>query len=97
MERGGYIYILTNKNNTVLYIGVTSNLEQRIWQHRKGVFKNAFTSRYNVTKLVYYEEFLSIVDAITREKQVKAGSRKKKTSLIEKLNPEWKDLHENFC
>lgn len=93
MERGGYIYILTNKNNSVLYIGVTSNLEQRIWQHRKGVFKNAFTSRYNVTKLVYYEEFLSIEDAISREKQLKAGSRKKKIDLIEKRNPEWKDLY----
>lgn len=79
MERGGYIYILTNKNNTVFYTGVTSNLEQRIWQHRTGEFKDSFTSRYNVIKLVYYEEFLSIEEAIAREKQIKGGSRKKKT------------------
>ena len=92
MEKGGYIYILTNKNNTVLYIGVTSKLEDRIWQHRTGHFKNAFTSRYNATKLVYYEEFSDIEDAIAREKQLKAGSRKKKIELINRLNPEWKDL-----
>jgi len=97
MEKGGYIYILTNKNNTVLYVGVTSNLEQRIRQHRSGYFKNAFTSRYNVTKLVYYEMLLTIEDAIHREKQLKGGSRKKKMELINKRNPEWKDLYENIC
>ena len=64
-------------------------------QHRSGYFRNAFTSRYNVTKLVYYEEFLSIEDAISREKQLKAGSRKKKVDLIEKRNPVWKDLYQN--
>ena len=93
MSKGGYVYILTNKNNNVLYIGVTSHLAQRIWQHRNGKFKNAFTSRYNLTKLVYYEEFLTIEDAIAREKQLKAGSRKKKTDLIEKRNPEWKEFY----
>lgn len=97
MEKGGYIYILTNKNNTVLYVGVTSNLEQRIRQHRTGYFKNAFTSRYNVTKLVYYEMLLTIEDAIHREKQLKGGSRKKKMELITKRNPEWNDLYENIC
>ena len=78
MKRSGYIYILTNKNNTVLYIGVTSDLGKRILEHRTGWFKNSFTSRYNLTKLVYYEEFLSIEDAILREKQLKAGSKKTK-------------------
>ena len=92
MEKGGYIYILTNKNNTVLYIGVTSNLSNRIYQHRTGQFKNAFTSRYNVTKLVYFEKFLTIEDAILREKQLKGGSRKKKVELINRMNTEWKDL-----
>jgi putative endonuclease len=91
MKRG-YIYILTNKNNTVLYVGVTSNLTQRIQQHQSGFFKNAFTSRYNLSKLVYYEEFLSMEDAIGREKQLKAGSRQKKVKLIEKKNKDWKDL-----
>ena len=92
MKKIGYIYILTNKNNMVLYIGVTSNLTQRVQQHRNGFFKNSFTSRYNLTKIVYYERFLSIEDAIRREKQLKAGSRKKKVVLIEKNNKEWKDL-----
>jgi putative endonuclease len=92
MERGGYIYILTNKNHTVLYTGVTSNLGNRIHEHRTGFYKDSFTSRYNVTKLVYYEEFMSIEDAIFREKQIKAGSRQKKLDLINGFNPEWKDL-----
>ncbi|MGD9931959.1 MAG: GIY-YIG nuclease family protein [Mangrovibacterium sp.] len=94
MGHGGYIYILTNKNNTVLYVGVTSNLSQRIWQHQTGKFPDSFTSKYHVTKLVYYEEFLSIADAIAREKQLKAGPRQKKIDLIKKLNPEWIDLFE---
>ena len=92
MKKGGYIYILTNKNNTVLYTGVTSNLGNRIQQHRTGYYKNSFTSKYNLTKLVYYEEFLTIEDAISREKQLKAGSRKKKIQLIERINPIWDDL-----
>ena len=92
MVKSGFIYILTNRNNTVLYVGVTSNLTQRVHQHRTGFFKNSFTSRYNLTKLVYYEKFLSIEDAIGREKQLKAGSRKKKVELIEKNNMEWEDL-----
>ena len=92
MEKGGYIYILTNKTNKVLYTGVTSNLTNRLFQHRTDHFKNAFTSRYNVSKLVYFEEFHSIEDAISREKQLKAGSRQKKIDLIEGINPEWTDL-----
>ena len=96
MVRRGFIYILTNKNNTVLYTGVTSDLAKRIHQHRTGYYKNAFTSRYNLTKLVYYEEFLSIEDAIHREKQLKSGSRKKKIELIEKKNPDWKDLTKEY-
>ncbi len=92
MERGGYIYILTNKNHTVLYTGVTSNLANRLYEHRTGFYKDSFTSRYNVTKLVYFEEFLSIEDAIHREKQIKAGSRQNKLDLVNGFNPEWKDL-----
>ncbi|OFX62047.1 MAG: excinuclease ABC subunit C [Bacteroidetes bacterium GWB2_41_8] len=92
MERGGYIYILTNENHTVLYTGVTSNLVNRLYEHRTGFYQNAFTSKYNVTKLVYYEEFSSIEDAIYREKQIKAGSRQKKLNLINGFNPEWNDL-----
>ena len=92
MNKGGFIYILTNRNNTVLYTGVTSNLSQRILQHRAGTFENSFTSRYNVTKLVYYELFETIEDAIAREKQLKAGNRQRKMDLINKSNPEWADL-----
>ena len=92
MERGAYIYILTNKNHTVLYIGVTSNLINRLFEHRSGKYKTSFTFKYNVKKIVYFEEFYTIDDAIYREKQLKAGSRKKKLDLINGFNPEWKDL-----
>ncbi len=83
---------MTNSNNTVLYTGVTSNLGKRIKEHQTGKFSNSFTGRYNVVKLVYYEKFMSIEDAIYREKQIKGGSRKDKIELIKCLNPEWKNL-----
>ena len=92
METGGYIYILTNKNNTVLYTGVTSNLTNRLYQHRTGHFTDSFTSRYNVTKLLYFEKFDHIEFAIAREKQLKADSRQKKINLINSFNPQWNDL-----
>jgi putative endonuclease len=92
MERGGYIYILTNKNNTVLYTGVTSNLRNRIFEHKEKIFKPSFTSRYSIHKLVYFETFQNIEEAIAREKQIKGGSRAKKEALINKVNPQWKDL-----
>src|SRR5664280_956094 len=92
MERGGYIYILTNKNHTVLYTGVTSNLANRLHEHRTGLYKTSFTYKYNVKELVYYEEFLSIEEAIYREKQIKGGSRQKKLDLINGFNPQWNDL-----
>jgi putative endonuclease len=88
------IYILTNKNNTVFYVGVTNNLTRRIWEHKSKLIEG-FTKKYNVDKLVYLETFDNPSDAIKREKQLKAGSRKKKVELINKLNPEWKDLY-NF-
>jgi len=93
MERGGYVYILTNKNETVLYTGVTSNLVNRLYEHSTGFYKDSFTSRYNVMKLVYYEEFFHIEEAIFGEKQLKADSRQKKLVLINGFNPEWKDLN----
>ncbi|TDS18570.1 putative endonuclease [Maribacter caenipelagi] len=88
----GYVYILTNKNNTTLYVGVTVNLGERIQQHKNKHDKKSFTARYNVDKLVYYEAFQEIGDAIAREKQIKAGNRAKKIALIEKKNPDWEDL-----
>lgn len=87
-----FVYILTNKNNTVLYTGVTNNLHRRIWQHKSKLLKG-FTKRYNVTKLVYFEMFADPESAISREKQLKAGSRKKKLELINSFNKEWKDLY----
>ena len=89
----GFIYILTNKNHTTLYVGVTSNLPERILQHRSKIFKNSFTAKYNLDQLVYWESFQEIGDAIAREKQLKAGSRQKKLDLINAFNPEWKDLY----
>ena len=92
----GYCYILANKNNTVLYVGATNNLERRIQEHKNGKYKNAFTKRYNCYHLVYFEEFDTVKDAFAREKQLKAGNRKRKEALINAVNPEWKDLSEKW-
>ncbi|WP_428223365.1 GIY-YIG nuclease family protein [Flavobacterium sp.] len=92
----GFIYIITNKNNTTLYVGVTSNLPQRILEHKEKRYPNSFSARYNLNKLVYYESFQMIGDAIGREKQIKAGSRQDKIDLILSINPEWKDLYEEI-
>lgn len=94
MQYGGCVYILTNMHHTVLYTGVTSALKKRIWQHKNKEFSNSFTSKYNCGKLVYYENFGRIEEAIAREKQIKGGNRKAKERLINSLNPEWKDLWE---
>ena len=90
-----YIYILTNKNNTVLYTGVTSDLKRRVYEHKQK-FVKSFTSKYNIDKLVYYEAFDDIYNAITREKQIKAGSRQKKIDLINRRNEKWADLYEKI-
>jgi putative endonuclease len=86
-----FVYMMTNPNHTVLYTGVTNDLSRRIEEHRSGDVK-AFTTRYNVTKLVYYEVFEDPESANAREKQIKGGSRHKKIQLVESMNPEWKDL-----
>ena len=92
MPRPGYVYILTNKSNRVLYTGVTNNLKRRVYEHKTKRNKG-FTYRYNVDRLVYFEYFTSIRVAIAREKQIKAGSRRKKLELINRLNPDWRDLY----
>ena len=92
----GFVYIMTNKNHTTLYTGVTSDLYGRTIKHRTKKYPKSFSARYNVTKLVYFETFPSIVDAIAREKQLKAGSRKQKIKLINRMNPEWRDLFETL-
>lgn len=86
---------MANKRNGTLYTGVTSNLAQRAYQHRESVLPG-FTSRYACKLLVWYERYDDMIDAIGREKQIKAGSRKKKLELIEALNPNWRDLYEDL-
>jgi putative endonuclease len=90
-----YVYIITNKHNTVLYIGVTSDISGRIYQHKHKLIKG-FSSRYNIYKLVYYEHFNSIFQAIEREKQLKKWRRQWKIELIEKMNPDWRDLSQDI-
>jgi putative endonuclease len=96
MEKQGYVYMMMNDGNSVIYTGVTSNLIKRVYEHREKLI-DGFTKRYNVSKLVYYEVFTDITEAIIREKQIKAGSRKKKLELIVKMNPEFKDLYREIC
>ena len=91
-----YVYIMTNQHNTVLYTGVSSELVNRVWKHKNKVEKKSFTARYNINKLVYYEEAGDPEYAIKREKQIKAGSRQKKIDLIESMNPEWRDFYEDI-
>ncbi len=92
MTKQYFVYIMTNKHNRVLYTGVTNDLRRRAYEHRTGR-GGGFTSRYNATKLVYYEVCEDPRSAIAREKQIKAGSRQKKLDLIEGMNPEWEDLY----
>jgi len=93
----GYVYILTNYTDKVMYIGVTSNLQRRIYEHKNKLIPG-FTQKYNVNKLVYFEEYSDIRDAIAREKQIKKWRREKKNALVENSNANWRDLAiELFC
>jgi putative endonuclease len=94
MKKGGCVYIMTNDRHTTLYVGVTSDLYGRVVEHKEKKYPRSFTARYNLNKLVYYETFHSIEEAITREKLIKGGSRKAKERLIQSMNPDWKDLFE---
>ncbi len=91
-----YVYIAINQRNTVLYTGVTNNLSRRESQHKEKQDKKSFTAKYNVNKLVYFEEYNDVKIAIAREKQIKNLLRKKKIKLIEKVNPKWIDLAEEL-
>ena len=91
--RSYYVYILTNKTDKLLYVGVTNDLKRRLYEHKNGVC-DGFTKQYQINKLVYYEYCNSPEDAIRREKQLKGWRREKKIALIEKMNPYWKDLGE---
>ena len=92
MHKQYYVYIMTNNRNTVLYVGVTNDLVKRVYAHKEKLVEG-FTKKYNITKLVYYEVFEDIENAILREKQIKAGSRKKKIDLIDQKNRHWRDLY----
>jgi putative endonuclease len=94
-QRQYYVYIMTSDHNKVLYTGVTNDLKRRVYEHKEKLVEG-FSKKYNINKLVYYEVFEDIVNAISREKQIKAGSRKKKTELIHKMNRLWKDLYEKL-
>ena len=87
-----YVYILANGKNGALYIGVTDNLVKRIYQHKNKAV-SSFSSKYNLNKLVYYEIYENVNQAIAREKQIKAGNRNRKINLVEKFNPNWEDLY----
>jgi len=88
-----FVYFMANTHNNILYIGVTSNLEERVWKHKNGFNKDSFTQRYNCHKLVYYEMFGDIKLAIAREKQLKNWKRDWKNDLVAKENPDWKELN----
>ncbi len=95
MDKIYSVYIMTNKSNTVLYTGVTNDLKRRVYVHKEKRVEG-FTKKYNVTKLVYYELFRDVKNAIFREKQIKGGSRAKKLELIHGMNAGWKDLYDNL-
>ena len=86
-----YVYILTTRNNKVLYTGVTNDLKRRVFEHKSGL-NEGFTKKYHVHKLIYFEKFDFVEFAFAREKQIKGYSREKKIKLIEAMNPEWKEL-----
>lgn len=90
-----YVYLLTNRHNTVLYTGVTNNLERRVHEHKTKAIPG-FTAQYNVNKLVYFEETINVQAAIAREKEIKGWRREKKDALVDSINPDWKDLSEEW-
>lgn len=91
-----YVYMMTNKNQNVLYTGITNDLVRRVYQHKTKSVKS-FTERYNVNCLVYFEVYSDPINAIEREKQIKSWSRKKKNKLIEIQNQKWEDLYDGLC
>ncbi|MBE7468380.1 MAG: GIY-YIG nuclease family protein [Anaerolineae bacterium] len=95
MSSSYYVYLLTNWNDQVIYVGVTNNLERRLYEHKHKLVQG-FTARYNINKLVYFEETPDINAAILREKEIKKWRREKKNNLVMSMNPEWQDLSERW-
>ena len=96
MKRGGAVYIISNKVHSSLYIGVTSDLKKRVYEHKNNAFPGSFTAKYKLHKLVYFEGFHRIEEAIAREKLLKGGSRNAKNELINSMNPKWRDLFDDL-
>lgn len=94
-QLGGWVYMMCSLNHSTLYVGVTSNIASRVYEHKNKIYPASFSSKYNCIKLVYYRRFELIVEAITEEKRIKGGNRKKKEDLINAMNPEWKDLYDD--
>lgn len=94
-EKGGFVYVMSNWTGDVIYTGITNSLERRVWEH-KNKAASGFTAKYNLSKLVFYEEFGDIESAIFREKEIKKWRREKKNKIIEAMNPEWEDLSEGW-
>jgi putative endonuclease len=90
-----YVYIITNRKNGTLYTGMTNDIERRVYEHKHKV-NQGFASKYNCTKLVYFDSYQSVVETIAREKQIKGWLRSKKIALIESMNPDWNDLSEDW-
>jgi putative endonuclease len=95
-QQGGCVYIMTNKMHSVLYVGVSSDLPARVWQHKNKVYPNSFTAKYNCDKLVYYCFYPRIEEAIANEKAIKGGNRKNKINFVNSMNPQWLDLYDNL-
>jgi putative endonuclease len=95
-QRGGCVYITTNKQHSVLYTGVTSEMLERAWKHKNKHYPDSFSAKYNCDKLVYYCFYSTIAEAIAAEKSIKAGNRQKKINLINAMNPDWDDLYEDL-
>lgn len=96
MYKGGAVYIMSAPDKTTLYVGVTSDLAGRVWEHKNKAYPKSFSARYNCVLLVYYSYFDSIEEAIAEEKRIKGGSRKQKIDLIESINLEWQDLYDSL-
>jgi putative endonuclease len=94
MEKGGSVYIMTNQHHTVFYTGVTSDLQARVYEHKTKYYPKSFTAKYNADKLVYFENFHDVEEAINREKQIKKYRKEKKFALINSINPNWLDLYD---
>lgn len=96
MYKGGAVYIMSAPDKTTLYVGVTSDLAGRVWEHKNKAYPKSFSARYNCVLLVYYNYFDSIEEAIAEEKRIKGGSRKQKIDLVESINLEWQDLYDSL-